>query len=393
MACVPISSSIHLWPFPQKWERLGLFLPRPILKWAEIHARPRPLPEHEIQSCLEFWRPRKVALVKQTAYAPLYSETGHGNWVKTALSSACHLGPLSFLSELHADYHIVRQDHDPTTFLWKEMMAYDPDPLASTQHRLKEIQDLENSPVGRALPYVDDISWDQYDLVIGLDVPIPPRITQKCPHTLWAYYSLEAGGPLQKKSLSHPVEGYQLFLNHGFRRYRGRPHNRPHVLEFPLQFQSGENWRALSLAFAHSDRKEKAILVERHSRESPDPSSRLPLTYMTGKDSLSEYLTHLLGARFAIQTTQKSRWGNWAVETVLAGALFIGNASSLAMLSPLLPGLNLDRLDPAVSLANYLADHPDLLIFLQKLQHETVEEVCFRRPLADLTHKARLFFS
>ena len=387
------SASHALVQLPQSAEKIGFFLPRAFLDWGEIHARPSPVLPEKIASALEFWRPRRIALVKQTAYDALYSQTGSSSWIQTALSSACHLGPLALLDELQAEYHIVRQASEPETFLWKAKYAQDPDPRASVRQKQQAIDAWEKSPSGRSLPSVDDISWQKYDLVVGLDIPVPARITEKCPRTLWAYFSLEAGGSLQQDSLIRPVDGYRLFFNHGFRRYRCRPANRRHVLEFPLQFQSRRNWERLHAFFPHPPTERKNILVNRYSRESPEPSSRIPLVWMTGNAPLPEYLNHLLGALFAVHTTDKPRWGNWAVETVLAGALFLGNGSSLAMLSPLLPGLDVRSLAPAVALANQLVDHPDQLSKIRKLQQETVEEFCFRRPLTDLTQKARIFFS
>jgi hypothetical protein len=388
-----ICCPVPLRQLSQSAERFGFFLPRALLDWAEIHARPAPVLRKENDSALEFWRSRRIALVKQTAYDALYSQTGASSWIETALSSACHLGPLALLDELQADYHIVRQASEPETFLWKAKYAHDPVPSASLQKKQLAIDAWESSQAGRTLPSVDDIPWHKYDLVVGLDVPIPARITQKCPRTLWTYLSLEAGGSLQQKSLVRPLDGYDLFLNHGFRRYRCRPANRSHVLEFPLQFQSKRNWEQLSAALPHPPKQKETVLVNRYSRESLDPSSQIPLVLMTGNDPLPEYLAHLFGGLFAVHTTEKNRWGNWAVETVLAGALFLGNKSSLSMLSPLLPGLDVRSLTQAISAANHLAAHPDQLFFLQKLQQELVEEFCFRRPLADLTQKARIFFS
>ena len=392
MTDVDLSSSVHLHHLAQAREKLGFFLPRSVLNWAEIHARPTPFPPQEVEKALDFWRTRRVALVKQTAYGALYSRTNANSWVETAFSSACHLGPLAFLAELKADYHIVRQAPDSETFLWREKYAYDPDPLASTRRREEKMDNLEKSTDGISLPFVEDIPWNQYDLVVGLDVPIPSRIVRKCPQTLWAYYSTEAGGPLQKNSLLEPAAGYQLFLNHGFRRYRTRPRNRPHVLEFPFQFQSAQNWLALGSSLPSPSLKKQNILVERHSHEIPQPASALPLVLMNGRDSLPDYLAHLFGARFAIQTTSKVRWGNWAVETILAGALFLGNAASLAIRSPLLPGLDFRSLATALHKANELVEHPQQENALRAVQTDTIEELCFRRPLIELTQKAREFF-
>jgi len=382
-------SSIHLWPLPQHWEKFGFFLPRPLLDWAEIHACPLAISDVSVDQDIDFWRSRKIALVKQTAYHALYPQPGKGSWQETVLSSAYHLGPFSFLADLGADYHVVRQASEPETFLWKEKYAYDPDPAALFRHRIEDIRKIESSPLGRELPSVDDISWDKYDMVIGIDIPIPERIVRQCSRTLWAYYSIEAGGPLQKNSLLSPASGYKLFLNHGFRRYRIRPRNRSHVLEFPLQFQSPQSWEKLRLAVKPSP-KRSVILIERNSWADVLPASRISLDRPTG--NAIEYLRKMFSAFVCLHTTSKPRWGNWAVESVLSGSVFLGNAGSLAQISPLLPGMDCRTLHKGVELANRLVETPSLWDFAQKLQTRVVDHVSFRRPLTDLTRLARQFF-
>ena len=386
----PISSSIHLWPLPQHWEKLGFFLPRFLLDRAEIHACPAAISDTSVHQDIDFWRSRKIALVKQTAYQALYPQGKKGTWHDTVLSSAYHLGPFSFLAELAADYHVVRQAKEPETFLWKEKQAQDPDPGASFLQKMKEIHKRESSPTGRELPSVDDVSWDKYDMVIGIDIPVPERIVRQCPRTLWAYYSIEAGGSLQKNSLLSPTAGYHLFLNHGFRRYRARPRNRAHVLEFPLQFQSSQSWEKLRQAVNPASER-SMILIEKNSWADPLPASRIPLNRPSGH--AFEYLHKMFSAFACLHTTPRSRWGNWAVESVLSGSIFLGNASSLAQISPLLPGMDCRTLQKGVELANYLVEHPPLWNFLQQLQTRVVDHVSFRRPLTDLTRLARQFFN
>ena len=364
-------------------------LPRPLLDWAEIHAVPEAIPDSAVEASLVFWSTRRVALVKQTAYHALYLLPGKRDWKKTVLSSLCHLGPFSFLAEMKANYFIVRQSREPETFLWKEKQAYDPDPTDSFEKKIREIEALESSPAGCQLPSVDDIPWADYDLVVAVDVPIPERIVRKCPRTLWAYYSIEAGGPLQKNSLLAPAAGYNLFLNHGFRRYRARPRNRVHVLEFPLQFQSARAWDDLRKACGAQIHR-SCILVEKNSWADVPPASRAPLVCPSGE--ALEYLQKLLSAFVCLHTTSKPRWGNWAVEAVLSGALFLGNAGSLAQIAALVPGTNCRSLDQGVALANHLIENPSWARDIQKLQAEIVDQVAFRRPLLDLTQKAKEFF-
>ena len=387
---VLLPSSFRLLPLAQYWEKFGFFLPRPLLDWAEIHACPAAISDSSVDQDIDFWRSRKIALVKQTAYQALYPQPGKGSWQETVLSSVCHLGPFSFLADLGADYHVVRQAAEPETFLWKEKQAYDPDPANSFRHKMEEIHKIESSPMGRELPSVDDIAWNKYDMVIGIDIPIPERIVRQCPRTLWAYYSIEAGGPLQKNSLLSPASGYDLFLNHGFRRYRARPRNRPHVLEFPLQFQSLRSWAGLRRIVQPPD-KRSILLIEKSSWEDTLPASQIPLDRPSG--NALEYLHKMFSAFACLHTTPRSRWGNWAVESVLSGSVFLGNAESLAQISPLLPGMDCRSLKKGVELANRLIETPSLWDFAQKLQTQVVENVAFRRPLADLTRKGLEFFA
>ena len=385
-----LPSSFHLLSLAQHWERMGVVLPRPLLDWAEMHAFPDQVTDFSLEKDLFFWRSRKIALVKQTAYHALYPQPGKGSWQETVLSSACHLGPFSFLADLGADYHVVRQANEPETFLWKEKQAYDPDPEASFRRKMEDIRRIESSPLGRDLPSVDHIPWSGYDMVIAIDIPVPERIVRQCPGTLWAYYSIEAGGPLQKNSLLTPLAGYRLFLNHGFRRYRARPTKRPHVLEFPLQLQSLRAWDELRRIVQPRDQR-SIILIEKNSWEDPLPPSQVPLDRPSGE--AMEYLKKMFSALVCLHTTQRPRWGNWAVESVLSGSVFLGNAGSLAQISPLLPGMDCRSLQKGVDLANRLIKTPSLWDFVQKLQTQVVEHVAFRRPLNDLTRKSQEFFT
>ena len=376
-------------PLGQSWEKLGLFMPRGLLDWAEMNALPQEISHTTVLEHLDFWRKRRIALVKQTAYHALYTETGKKDWTQIVLSSECHLGPFSFLAEMNADYFVVRQAREEETFAWKKKFAYDPDPLVLSNKLLEDIREKEASPWGRELPEVDDIPWQDYDLVVSFDISVPERIVRRCPRTIWAYYSMENSGPFQKASLLAPQAGYDIFFNHGFRRYRGRPRNRAHMLEFPLQFQSSAAWHQLKSAVGAPPTR-STILVERNSWKDPLPPSAIPLGRLSG--DATEYLMKMFSAWACLHTTDWPRWGNWAVESVFAGSLFLGNAASLAHISPLLPGLDCRTLAKAVALANWLVEKPSLWKSFQKLQARLIEQVAFRRPLADLTQRGKDFF-
>ena len=373
----------------QAWERFGFFLPRPLLNRWEVSRQPDPVPQTTWESVLKFWSKKKVALVKQTAYQGLYPESSSGAWIPTVLRSGYHLGPFSFLADLGADYWVVRQADEPETFLWREKFAGATDAEALFKARMVEVRRIEEDPHLKTFR-VQDVNWDHYDLVIGIDVPVPERIVRSHPKTLWAYISAEAGGPLQKNSLRCPLAGYQFFLNHGFRRYRCRPKNRVHVLEFPLQFQSRNAWNQLRQSVSLPEPR-KTILVGAGSWVDSPPAAGLPWDHLSGYLTPA-YLAQMFSARFAVHTTSRPRWGNWAIEAAQSGSLFLGNASSLAHLSLLLPGLDCRSLVDASRKISGLLKNPEHLQALQSRQADLAEELAFRRPLLDLTAKAREFF-
>ena len=116
-------------------------MPRGLLDWAEMNALPQEISHTTVLEHLDFWRKRRIALVKQTAYHALYTETGKKDWTQIVLSSECHLGPFSFLAEMNADYFVVRQAREEETFAWKKKFAYDPDPLVLSNKLLEDIRE------------------------------------------------------------------------------------------------------------------------------------------------------------------------------------------------------------------------------------------------------------
>ena len=384
---VPLTSTpAPLLALGQRWEKLGLILPRSLLNWAEIHAAPNLISDAEINQCLAYWRSRKVALVRQTAYRGAYLPDPSQNWVNIVLSARAHLGPMSFLADLQADYFVVRQAPDPETHLWRENIAYDIDPQAS----LRKVQAWQAEQESKSVVDCEEVRWSDYDLVICMDIPIPSGIVSKTTKTIWAYYSVEAGGPLHKTSLVGPVQGYHFYLNHCFRRYRARPRNKNHVLEFPFTFQSAASWKDLARETVGGDINRRGAVVDRASWQSHAGEKPSFMTPLSG--DAAAYIRLISSSEFAIRTDPKTRWGNWALEAIQAGCLFLGRTESLAMPGILLPELIAPDLATAQRTIELLLKNPLRMKALAHSQGALTEHLAFRRPLVDLTNRAKAFF-
>ena len=377
---------LRLIPFSQKCEAFGIFLPRTLLDWAEIYGIPDTISESVHQENLSFWRSRRVALVRQTAYRGAYLPGAKKNWPDIVLTATAHLGPLSFLAELNADYFVVRQTPDPETYLWKEKFARDPNPESA--YRGIEAWQEEQETMG--VVDCDQIRWDDYDLIICLDIPIPTRIVSKSKKTIGAYYSVEAGGTLHKSSLLKPVGGYYFYLNHCFRRFRARPCNKNHVLEFPFTFQSAASWKHLAKETTGGDANRRGAVVDRASWQSHPGEKPTFMTALSG--DAAAYIRLMSSSQFSIRTDPKTRWGNWALEAIQAGSLFLGRADSLAMPGILLPELIVTDLPSAHKKIKALLKDPLHMLSLAKTQAALAEHLAFRRPLMDLTARAKRLF-
>ena len=101
----------------------------------------------------------------------------------------------------------------------------------------------------------------------------------------------------------------------------------------------------------------------------------------------------MISSHFAIRTDPRTRWGNWAAEAIQAGCLFLGRADSLAMPGLLLPPLVANTTDEAWAKSTRLLESPEEFDLLLRLQRSLAEDLCFGRPLADLTQWATRFFT
>lgn len=378
--------------FSQRMEGLLAALPRKWLDAVEIRGLPRMFSDDDFAEILDFWRNRRVAFVRQSACLNAYAPGTFPTWQDRVFSSRQHPGPISLLSELRADFIVVRQDADPETFLWRGKHLGDPNPT-NTFHQMEAHRLSQETLPG--VVSCEEVDWKSYDLIVCLDVPVPSRITRQAAKTLWAYLSVEAGGPLQEDSLKRPVEGYHLFLNHCFRKYRIRPANRRHVLEFPYSFQSVAAWQQLCGHVEGKPLTRKGILIDQATAKEVPREKRPDIEVMGGepriglpvRDMVSLYARH----KYAVRTANFKRWGNWPVEVVQAGCLFLGRASSLDMKGCILPGLNVADLDSAKRKIDELERNPELFVGYRALQSAITEHVAFRRPLADLTARAMRF--
>jgi hypothetical protein len=368
-------------------------LPRYFLDWAEIHAFSPIFPEKATAA-------RRIAVVKSQYCGHIYARPwSHGDLRNLALSTLKTFGPLSLFTRHQADFLIVRLPADPECQVWSEFYANDPDPIASSRNheRFKEYRPagelVDGQTQGDLAVDPEMVDWSRYDAVIVQDLCIPERIVRKHPLVHWSYWIGETGGPSFKGSFNRPLAGYQIFLNGSSRRWRVRPGNRHHVLEFPYILQDSEAHARLG---AKPWQERFGILLEVNTAQTISPLLRSQLEkigpVLDNIGTPAERLQRLHHSRYFVQMISKPLWGNSLNEAAAAGCLALANPNSMPNnRSLLMPGLTPQDWESMLRILRELDENRGRAEQEQRRQQAVADWILCHRPLSEWENQLENF--
>lgn len=365
-------------------------LPRPLLDLLETSERTVPrLDPGETDRLVARARSLRVAFVRQDIFSDLYCANPKLPGPELVRNSTRRTGPAGLLVDLAADYWIVREAADPECAVWTEKIERDPvspdhyraqrtaRPAAHIRHSFAEFS------VG-----VDEIPWEDYDLVVAMDVAVPYRILAKTRRPLWAYLPSDPGTPTAKRSLRKPPGNYDLALTHSFRRIPVRPGLGPRTVEFPYAFLRRKTWEEV---FPQGSGAEKTGTMVEHQTEailSPDERRRLeslgPLRKPWG--SLPEVANSLNRSRFYFRCGGGPIVGNGLVEAVAAGCVAVGRKEEFVNRSLLCRSGLITSLGQGIKKMEQMNADAKTTGRLRERQGRLVDFYCFHRPLAEILH-------
>jgi len=382
---------------PEWCEPFTTFLPRPALRWLEIHTSPS---AYLCPAALKGVPPLRVAVVKSEMASHIYTRPGSSaDLLSLVLSTPKMIGPTAFFTLFKTDFLIVKASSDPECQHWRESFAGDPDPnqTARIYERHKDFR-----PQAGPQPHLSQaetalspeaVDWSQYDAVICHDLAIPARIVAKYPKVFWSYWIGETGTPSYKASYRDPLAGYHCFLNGGSRRWRVRPALRSHVLEFPFIFQQPSDRFLLG---ARPSVTRSGVLLERITSQKMPPDTRAAINasieVVATSDLSSERLQKLHTARYFLQMGGQPVWGNSFQEAVSAGCLAIADPSTMPNnRSLMLPELAPKTWNQVITLVEKLEQNPEWREKLRLQQESLASWFLCHRPLRDWLARYRHF--
>ena len=375
---------------PPVWEFLLPALPRSWLNQIEITRLPASFSlTPSLAEIRRKWSGTRVALIKQALYGDLYCCVSRSPARDAVQSSLRRTGPMGFLTDLGADYWQVLEDPAPECRTWKESPGSNPatdlKELRNHQHKIphKGRHGHIGSPAEMSVS-VDEVPWNEYDVIISLDIAVPLRIIRQHPRIFWVYFPTDPGAPTAKRSRRVPPTGYNVSLTHTHRRFPIRPGLGSRAIECPYSFQSSFSW---SQIWPEPDSR-SGIMIEHqtHALLTLDQLKTLvkfgPIRKPFG--SVSEVAHSLRSSKYYLRLAGGPLSGNGQIEAIMAGCLAIGNPETYVQRSLFTPSTVAPSFPHALALLEKLEAMPDLYEITRAQQLQVAEFICFRRPAHQL---------
>lgn len=378
---------VRVWPWLERHPVAASWLPRSWLDWLELAGPDRHQPqEGETNLLVRRWRELRIALVRQEVFDDLYCAAQGTAGEELVRQSVKRTGPAGLVVDLGADYWIVREETAPECRVWEEKFSGDPPAVLQRYRQERERTRGRAGTFSSHAVACGDIPWENYDLVISVDVTAPFALVAKTRRPVWAYLPGDPGTATAKRALRRPPGTYHLALSHSFRRLATRPGLGPRTVEFPYGFLRRRTWQRVFPAA--ESRPRKGIMLESHTAHLWGEAERHefepwgPLRRPAGP--IGQVAADLNASLFYLRWGGRPLVGNGLIEAVAAGCVAIGDPREFISRA-LFPGTNLIRSRAqARDSVRQLAENPEARERLQEQQGRRLDYYCFHRPADDL---------
>ena len=365
-------------------------LPRRWLNWLETNTLPHSFVElpsaNEIRAAYKI---HKVAFVKQSVYNDLYCCPSRTRAPEAVRSSLLRTGPMGFLTDLGADFWHVHEDSALECRTWEESPGSNPntdlEEFRSRQYKLPHDGKLGHlCPSADLSVEVDKVPWQEYEIVVSMDIAIPLRIIRNYPRILWVYFPADPGTPTSKSSRKTPPTGFDVTLTHMHRRFPVRPNLGSSAIECPYSFQSPFSWETV---WPWSNER-RGVMVEGKTYRKLTADQLASLTRFgpvrRPQGSVSEMAHDLLSSRYYLSLYGHPLTGNGQIEAIMAGCLSIGDPKTYVQRSLYTPVTVVPDFTSSLHRIEEFERNRNLREQSRQEQQTIAEYICFRRPAYQL---------
>lgn len=377
----------RIWPWLERHPAAASWLPRPWLDRLELAGPDGHQPaEADTDAVVRRWRGLRIALVRQEVFDDLYCADSGTAGEELVRQSVKRTGPAGLVVDLGADYWIVREEAAPECRVWEEKFSGDP---PAVLQRYREERGRTRGQAGSFSSHAvacDDIPWEDYDLVISVDVAVPFSLIAKTRRPVWAYLPGDPGTATAKHSLRRPPGNYELSLSHSFRRLPTRPGLGSRTVEFPYGFLRRRTWQQVFPVPEKTPRR--GIMLESHTahlwgeKEKREFEPWGPLRRPAG--SIGQVAADLNASLFYLRHGGRPLVGNGLIEAVAAGCVAVAPPREFISRSLFCGPDGIRSRGELRETVRHLSENPEVREGLRERQGRRLDYYCFHRPAEDL---------
>ena len=338
----------------------------------------------------------KIALVKQEIYQDLYvCSYEEKNSANILFSSQGRVGPIGLMSELNADFYIVKEESDKETQIYKKVIPH----IAKHLYILKT-QTLDKipgqefkqpgskHPNGEFAQNCYQINWGQYDIVISINVSLPTKLIMKYPNTLFAYMIGEANLATKRSCF-----GYDITLN---QMARGIVTNKLYgAVDFPYTFVKGDTLKKIMYQSLQRTSRNEGVFMEINStKERPvtkvpehfKPLEAIGQKIILHQQKIENNLKSIYDSKYFVKMGGRTIRGNSVAEAISLGTLAIMNRDEVIHKELIIDECNVKTMEDVIILIQELEQNDEKYNTLLKKQQDLLTHYFFDRPLSSITN-------
>lgn len=281
----------------------------------------------------------RIAFLKQDAYQDLYIGDKSFSTLELLFSSIMRTGPIGLFTDLNTDFYIIKEENTYECKIWENVIpTIEPNLLRQLKDKsilhipFPSSRYLEPGSMNSHKEFSvssNSVNWNNYDIVISINVAIPTSIVKLYPNTLWCYMIGEAN-----KYIDLVYFDYDVCLN---QEIKGIISKEPGIIDFPYTFVSKNGIESLLKKYIKRKSLKQGIYAEinatteRPVRNVPhfEPLKKTGHKIRTHKQNIKDNLIEIYDSKYFLKIGGRIIRGNSVIEAISAGTLVLMNPNDI----------------------------------------------------------------
>ena len=328
-----------------------------------------------------------IALVKNNTYQDLWVCNKTSNNLEVLKSSLMRVSPIGLSDIFNTDYIIIKDTNEYPSNIANKCEIINPNTYLKKVSSLQFLDETFHKDIclSSVSLDVDSINWENYNIVLAINMCIPKRVTEKYAKTLWCYYI----GENNDSNVEYIVNGYDIILNQDIQR-QSIPY---YSIRFPYTLLHSQT---LSSLIEYNGTKHGVFMEINNTTDRPvvtvpESFQRIGIetnqTIIVHNQNIMINLQNLCGSKYFIKLLGRVIRGNAVMEAISCGTLCLINKSLLMYESLIQDSCNVSSETEIINKIHYFETHPEEYEKELNDQRRRLNTTYFEEPIKALVRE------